>query len=216
MTSLPAIVVHPEHLPCIIEGATHAANLGRLGLECEECKGTGCEVGFEASWFGSHSCKQCRGFGRVALPGEPTDLVLVADGKAWGTLFGVQFLSVVVPNDRPLTDLGESIILTSTGRLFLHRWSELFSMWQSTEIAEALPCGPWESGDTAIVWSGFKPTITCLLCGGRGRVPVPDIEFSLTCQQCDGERQSLCPISIKNVPDIPGPTTINWIINDAH
>lgn len=170
MTALEAVVVRAEHAPHIIAGTARAASLGKPDLTCPTCRGESAR-GFH--WFDGER-------ERV------DDVVLIADSTAWGTLHDVRRLPVV----NGTTTRPDADHIAVYERALLHvRWDgEAFT---PSPLDEALPCGPWGEGDTAITWASFTPTITVDCSPMRGYVVIP------------------CPVALPGAPTALGLTTID-------
>lgn len=147
--------------------------------------------------------------GQTALPGEPTDLVLVADGKMWGTLYGVRFLPVFHVD----AETTAPCIKVEPEKFDQSPWMVDSDGWHYPP--EGMQCGPWKPGDTAIVWDSFKPTIIddfvdpadmdgfMEFCFDKGLDPMNETAC------LDWSRRYDCPITIDLDAIDTGPTSIN-------
>lgn len=212
-----AVVVRSEHVPAIIAGAINAASLGELdrtcptclggwNLKCERC-GASASLPFEMTcddhrprrWCPNPSCSD----GQVVLPDGPADLILIADGQAWGTLHRVRYLPVY-EGLAGSPHIAHIAVSPSEPRLWLQQAVPKGEVERLSDVIEitntAWPCGPWEEGDIAITWDSFTPRLRL-----PEREPSGDLMADLMWSIARNRR---CPIALSDAPTALGPTTI--------
>lgn len=215
-----AVVVRSEHVPAIIAGAISAASLGELDRACPTCEGDGVAPVLvvpglaidHQSVFNAIAlhrarrlwpCRDCKGTGQVVLPDGPADLILIADGQAWGTLHRVRYLPVY-EGLAGSPHIAHIAVSPSEPRLWLQQAVPKGEVERLSDVIEitntAWPCGPWEEGDIAITWDSFTPRLRLPEREPSGDL-MADLMWSIT-------RNRRCPITLSDTPTALGPTTI--------